>query len=49
MAETGQLVQWNDERGFGFIEGSDGGRHFVHISAIGRICHATPHWGPREI
>lgn len=37
MAETGQLVQWNDDRGFGFIEGSDGRRHFVHISAIGRI------------
>lgn len=37
MAQSGQLVQWNDERGFGFIEGQDGQRHFVHISAIGRI------------
>lgn len=46
MAETGQLVQWNDERGFGFIEGSDGRRHFVHISAIGRIA-TRPRVGDR--
>ena len=37
MAQSGQLVQWNDDRGFGFIESADGRRHFVHISAIGRI------------
>lgn len=36
MAEQGRLVQWNDERGFGFIEASSGKRHFVHISAIAR-------------
>lgn len=33
----GELVQWNDERGFGFIEADDGKRYFVHISRIGRI------------
>ena len=37
MGQTGQLVQWNDERGFGFIEDADGQRHFVHISVIERI------------
>ncbi|MBJ3786656.1 DUF1294 domain-containing protein [Devosia sediminis] len=37
MPEHGLLVQWNDERGFGFVEGRDGQRHFVHISAIARI------------
>jgi uncharacterized membrane protein YsdA (DUF1294 family)/cold shock CspA family protein len=36
MSERGTLVQWNDERGFGFIETHDGQRHFVHISAIAR-------------
>lgn len=31
---TGTLLQWNDARGFGFVEDSDGGRRsFVHISA----------------
>lgn len=33
----GELTQWNDERGFGFITGDDGQRYFVHISEIGRI------------
>lgn len=35
--QRGELVQWNDERGFGFIETDDGKRYFVHISRIGRI------------
>lgn len=35
--QHGELVQWNDERGFGFIAGDDGERSFVHISDIGRI------------
>ncbi|ODT75594.1 MAG: hypothetical protein ABS76_33825 [Pelagibacterium sp. SCN 64-44] len=34
---VGELIQWNDERGFGFIAGDDGARYFVHISNIGRI------------
>lgn len=46
MAQSGRLVQWNDERGFGFIEGGDGQRHFVHISAIGRIA-TRPRIGDR--
>lgn len=33
----GQLTQWNDDRGFGFIAGDDGQRYFVHISEISRI------------
>lgn len=37
MALNGELVQWNDARGFGFIQGEDGRRYFVHISDIGRI------------
>jgi len=46
MAQQGQLVQWNDERGFGFIQGADGQKHFVHISAIGRIA-TRPREGDR--
>lgn len=46
MAQSGQLVQWNDDRGFGFIETSDGCRHFVHISAITRIAN-RPRIGDR--
>lgn len=34
---SGTLVQWNDDRGFGFIRADDGARYFVHISDIGRI------------
>jgi Predicted membrane protein len=34
--QRGRLVQWNDERGFGFIESPDGRRHFAHISAFER-------------
>ncbi len=35
MRYSGNLVQWNDERGFGWIESSDGAeRVFVHISAF---------------
>lgn len=30
---SGVLVDWNDERGFGFVE-ADAGRLFVHISAF---------------
>ncbi len=33
----GELVQWKDSRGFGFIRATDGQRYFVHISNIGRI------------
>ena len=33
----GELVQWNDSRGFGFIRATDGQRYFVHISNVGRI------------
>lgn len=33
----GELVQWNDSRGFGFILADSGERYFVHISNIGRI------------
>lgn len=35
MKCTGTIIEWNDERGFGFIEPQGGGkRAFVHISAI---------------
>ena len=38
MAQQGELIEWNDERGFGFIRPDDGGgRLFVHVSQIGRI------------
>lgn len=34
--QRGRVVQWNDDRGFGFIESQDGRRHFAHISAFER-------------
>lgn len=44
--QTGELVQWNDERGFGFIATDDGERCFVHIGDIGRIA-TRPRAGDR--
>ena len=44
--QNGELVQWNDERGFGFIAGEDGQRSFVHVSDIGRIA-TRPRAGDR--
>lgn len=34
MRRSGELVQWNDGRGFGFIRDNDAERYFVHISEI---------------
>ncbi|MDB5536778.1 MAG: cold-shock protein, partial [Devosia sp.] len=47
MTNRGELIEWNDERGFGFIR-PDGGneRLFVHISQIGRIA-TRPQLGDR--
>jgi uncharacterized membrane protein YsdA (DUF1294 family)/cold shock CspA family protein len=42
----GELVDWNDARGFGFIAAEDGTRYFVHISTIGRIA-TRPRTGDR--
>ena len=44
--QAGELVQWNDERGFGFIVADDGQRCFVHIKAIDRIA-TRPRVGDR--
>ncbi|MEO8685859.1 MAG: cold shock and DUF1294 domain-containing protein [Devosia sp.] len=47
MAQQGELIEWNDERGFGFIRPDDGSpRLFVHISQIGRIA-TRPRTGDR--
>lgn len=43
---SGELVQWNDERGFGFIVTDDGQRCFVHIKEIARIA-TRPRIGDR--
>jgi uncharacterized membrane protein YsdA (DUF1294 family)/cold shock CspA family protein len=34
--ETGELVDWRDERGFGFIRRPAGGDLYVHIKTIGK-------------
>jgi cold shock protein len=31
---TGYISYWNAQRGFGFVQGDDGTRFFVHISQI---------------
>jgi len=31
---TGTLVEWNDDRGFGFVESTDGTRVFCHVKAF---------------
>ena len=47
MAQQGELIEWNDERGFGFIRPDAGSeRLFVHISQIGRIA-TRPRVGDR--
>lgn len=32
--EKGVVLSFNDENGYGFVEGDDGGHYFVHHSAI---------------
>ncbi|MBS1212271.1 MAG: hypothetical protein H6R26_887 [Proteobacteria bacterium] len=55
----GTLVDWKDEKGFGFVRPAEGGRdYFVHISAfrkgmlrrpaVGDIVHFEPATGPRS-
>jgi len=46
MALGGALVEWNDARGFGFIEADDGARYFVHISEVG-LRNRRPSLGDR--
>lgn len=37
MRRAGQIINWNDERGFGFVVPADGGEQaFVHIGAFPR-------------
>ena len=48
MRQTGELVDWNDDRGFGFIRAASGAKIFVHISAIAPTNGATrPRIGDR--
>lgn len=46
LRQSGELVQWNDERGFGFIVGPERQRVFVHVSAIQRLAN-RPRQGDR--
>jgi uncharacterized membrane protein YsdA (DUF1294 family)/cold shock CspA family protein len=46
VKETGELVDWNDDRGFGFIRADGGERVFVHIKSIRRIA-TRPRIGDR--
>lgn len=37
MREQGRIVEWRDDRGFGFVEPHEGGpRAFAHVSAFGK-------------
>jgi uncharacterized membrane protein YsdA (DUF1294 family)/cold shock CspA family protein len=36
MKETGELTEWNDDKGYGFVEAAGGQRLFIHISAFSR-------------
>lgn len=45
MRYQGRLIEWNDDRGFGFLEPNGGGeRVFLHIKAV-RGAHARPALG----
>jgi len=44
--ETGELVDWNDDRGYGFALSERGERYFVHIKSIERIA-TRPRVGDR--
>jgi len=47
MRETGELVDWDDDRGFGFIQRPTGSeRIFVHVKAI-RQSYTRPRLGDR--
>jgi uncharacterized membrane protein YsdA (DUF1294 family)/cold shock CspA family protein len=46
MSETGELIEWNDDRGFGFVRAAGGERLFVHIKSIQRIA-TRPRIGDR--
>lgn len=50
MSYLGTLVEWNDQRGFGFVEADEGGEKiFVHISAyqLRPTPLSRPHTGQR--
>lgn len=36
MNETGELIEWNDDRGFGFVQPAAGAKLFIHITAFER-------------
>ena len=36
MNEAGELIEWNDVRGFGFVRSRDGDRLFIHAKAFER-------------
>ncbi len=45
--ETGRLVRWNSNKGFGFIEPDEGDRDvFIHISTLKHMAR-KPHVGDR--
>ena len=47
MRESGELVEWDDDRGFGFVRADAGGdRLFVHVKSIRRIA-TRPRAGDR--
>ena len=45
MIKNGKLIQWNDDKGFGFVSTENGERYFLHIKAIKRTTKGRPQIG----
>jgi len=44
--QIGELIEWNDARGFGFVRDAAGGRVFLHVSEIAPMAN-RPRMGDR--
>jgi hypothetical protein len=49
VVNKGQLIRWNDERGFGFIQPESGEKKSSCTSLLYREVAAVPELGPRFV